>query len=112
MTDPATVRSEFLTGEPLSGELLADRLHCDVLPAEDALRYAIDIGAALTRAHSRGEIHGAVSPFSIVITESRAALAKPGDQDSESAAAYRAPEQVAGQAPDWRSDIFAFGALL
>ena len=104
--------SEFLTGAPLSGELLADRLRRDVLRPEDALQYAIGIGGALSRAHLRGAIHGAVSPFSIVISNAVAALAEPGDPDSELAAAYRAPEQVAGKAADWRSDIFSFGAVL
>jgi Tol biopolymer transport system component len=104
--------SEFLTGAPLSGELLADCLRRDALRPEDALRYAIDIGGALSRAHARGEIHGAVSPFVIVISDAGAALAEPGDRDSELAAAYRAPEQVAGKAADWRSDVFSYGAVL
>jgi Tol biopolymer transport system component len=105
-------KHEFLTDAPLSGDLLADKLQQDLLPPEDALRYAIDIGNALSRAHAAGLVYGAVSPGLIVITESGAALVKPGSLSPDMAAAYRAPEQVLGEAPDWRSDIFSFGALL
>jgi eukaryotic-like serine/threonine-protein kinase len=103
---------EFLTGDPLVGDLLADQLRQDLLAPQNALSYAIDIGNALSRAHAAGLIHGAVSPYSIVITQTGAALAKPISPVSEIAAAYRSPEQVLGQAPDWRSDIFSFGTVL
>ena len=112
MIDTSTVKSEFRTGAPLSGQLLSERLAQDSIRPEDALRYAIDIGSALSRAHSRGEVHGAVSPSAIVISGAGAALVKPSSLLSELALAYRAPEQVLGEAPDWRSDIFSFGALL
>jgi len=105
-------KREFFTDAPLSGDGLAEKLRQDLLPPEVALSYAIDIGSALSRAHAAGVVHGAVSPYSIVITASGAALAKPSQRAPEIAAAYRSPEQVHGQAPDWRSDIFAFGALL
>ena len=107
------VKIEFLTGTPLNGELLADKLSRDLVAPEAALRYAIDIGGALSRAHVKGVVHGSVSPYSIIVTEAgTAALVKPGSLATGDSAAYRSPEQVRGQAPDWRSDIFAFGLLL
>jgi Tol biopolymer transport system component len=107
------VKYEFLTRAPVSGELLTDKLRKDLLAPEDALRYAIDIGAALSLAHTRGVVHGSVSPHSILIVESGGAvLIKPNSLTAEASAPYRAPEQVRGQEPDWRCDIFAFGAVL
>jgi Tol biopolymer transport system component len=87
------------------------------LTPEDALQYAIEIGSALSRAHARGEVHGAISPSSVFITESGTAVlaavrSTPDAGVAQLAAAYRAPEQIRGEAPDWRSDIFSFGALL
>jgi hypothetical protein len=82
------------------------------LPAEEALRYAIDIGSALNRAHKRGAVHGKLSPHAILLTESGARIVRPVEGTDLDALAYRSPEQVSGEAPDWRSDIFSFGTLL
>ncbi len=113
MNNTIFLRNEFLTGSPLAGELLADKLRRDLIAPEDALRYAIDIGGALGRAHARGVVHESLSPYSIVITESgSAAVAEPDSPPADSGAAYRAPEQVRAQTQDWRCDIFAFGAVL
>src|ERR1035441_9583503 len=102
---------EFLSNGATQGELLADRLARGELAPEEALQYAIDIGAALNRAHSRGEIHGSLSPHAILLTSAGARVFEPVRADAR-AAAYRSPEQVAGAAPDGRSDIFAYGAIL
>ena len=98
--------------EPLGGDLLAEKLAQGPPPPEDALRYAIDIGAALNRAHSRGLVHGGLSPFSVLITSSGARVLQPLQEYDDRAAPYRSPEQVRGEPPDWRSDVFAYGALL
>ncbi len=102
---------EFLSNGRTEGEPLAARLAQGELTPEEALRYAIEIGAALSRAHSGGEIHGSLSPHAIVLTSAGARVLEPAGAD-ERAAPYRSPEQVAGAAPDWRSDIFAYGAIL
>jgi Tol biopolymer transport system component len=98
--------------EPLGGDLLAEKLAQGPLPPEEALRYAIEIGAALNRAHSRGMVHGGLSPFSIMISSTGARVLQPLGEFDDRAAPYRSPEQVRGEAPDWRSDVFAYGALL
>jgi hypothetical protein len=102
----------FTGGEPVSGELLVERLARDPLPPEEVLRYAIEIGAALNQMHLRGLVHGGLSPFSIRIASTGAQILPPLRGYDERAAAYRSPEQVRGEALDWRSDVFAYGALL
>ena len=111
VSDVGVKELEFLSNGPTQGELLADRLARGELAPEEALQYAIDIGAALNRAHSRGAIHGSLSPHAIVLTSAGARVFEPVRAD-ERAAAYRSPERVAGAAPDWRDDIFAYGAVL
>ena len=102
----------FTGGEPVSGELLVERLARDPLPPEEVLRYAIEIGAALNQMHLRGLVHGGLSPFSVRIASTGAQILPPLRGYDERAAAYRSPEQVRGEALDWRSDVFAYGALL
>ena len=111
VTDVSEKELEFIGDGPAQGELLADRLARGELAPEDALQYAIEIGSALNLAHSRGEIHGSLSPHAVLLTGAGARVFKPVGAD-ERAAAYRSPEQVAGAAPDSRSDIFAYGAML
>jgi Tol biopolymer transport system component len=102
----------FTSDEAVGGELLAERLAQGPLPPEEALRYAIEIGAAINRAHLRGLVHGGLSPFSVRIGGTGARILPPLREYDERAAPYRSPEQVRGEAPDWRSDVFAYGALL
>ena len=111
MIDVGVKELEFLSNGSTEGELLADRLARGELAPAEALQYAIEIGAALNRAHSRGEIHGSLSPHAILLTSAGARVFEPVRADAR-AAAYRSPEQVAGAAPDGRSDIFAYGAIL
>jgi hypothetical protein len=103
---------DFHGRQAIAGVTLADRLAQGALPAGEALRYAIDIGSALDRAHRRGAIHGKLSAHAILLTASGARIASPEAVRDADALPYRAPEQVAGGTPDWRSDVFAFGVLL
>ena len=112
MTEVGQGEVGFTGDEPVSGELLAERLAQGPLPPEEALRYAIEIGAALNRAHLRGLVHSGLSPFSVVIASTGARVLQPLAEFDDRAAPYRSPEQVRGEPPDWRSDVFAYGALL
>ena len=103
-------RLDFLNHEPVSGQLLSERLAAGPLAAEDALRYSIELGAAIGRVHSGGLVHGAVSPECIAITSEGLKLLQPAGT-LESRAPYTSPEQVRGEPADARSDIFAFGAV-
>jgi len=103
---------EFPSNEPIDGQRLADRLSEGALPAEIALRVALEIGTALHRAHAAGKIHGRVSPSAILLTGQGARLLRPEAVEEEAAAPYRSPEQVLGEPVDWRSDIFSYGSVL
>ena len=107
----AEIRLDFLSKELVAAELLSARLARGPVPAAEALRYAMEIGAALHKIHSRGLAHGALSPSCIALTGGGARILE-GTQSPEDHAAYRAPEQLRGEEPDARSDVFAYGALV
>src|SRR5260370_26563122 len=56
--------------EYLEGETLAERLKKGPLPVEQALRFAIDIAAALDAAHRQGVVHRDLKPANIILTAS------------------------------------------
>src|SRR5262249_39406164 len=59
---------DYLVMEHLEGETLAQRLTRGPLPAEQALRYGIEIAAALDKAHRQGIIHRDLKPGNIILT--------------------------------------------
>ncbi len=93
-----------------------------------AIRIALDVGEALSYAHHMGVIHRDLKPENILFNGKDRAkitdfgLAKVLLQASMSSASgfkgtllYAAPEQVDSStfgAPDWRTDIWQYGALL
>jgi len=124
---------EFIVMEYLQGETLAEKLAEGVLPLDDALAIAIEIGEALEAAHDRGIVHRDLKPANIMITPGGHAkvmdfgLAKPleiGSSREEEVASvltrqgsvvgtlpYMSPEQLTGEQVDFRSDIFSFGIV-
>jgi hypothetical protein len=103
---------DFLDRQPVEGQFLSDRLAFGALAAEEALQYAIEIGGCLNKAHARGMVHGCLSPRLVALTANGAVVLAPPTHPGADTAAYRAPEQVRGEQPDTRSDVFAFGAIL
>src|SRR5262245_23424597 len=131
---------DYLVMEYIQGESLADRLAKGPLPADQALRYAIQIADALDKAHRAGIVHRDLKPANIMLTKSGAklldfGLAKTRGNDSEAVITgqsnlqterisltgegtivgtfqYMAPEQLEAGQVDARTDIFAFGAVL
>ncbi len=110
---------EYLEGKPLTGPL----------PADDALRVAVQIATALEAAHRKGITHRDLKPANIMIAEDGsvklldfglAKLAAVNGTDITrtiagtvmGTAAYMAPEQAEGRPLDARSDIFSLGAVV
>jgi serine/threonine protein kinase len=118
---------ELLRGMPLS-RVLSSR-NGVALPRAFALAIMRDVGAALAYAHSRGVLHGDISPHNVFITNDgelrvmdfelsykqlqerwledvelskRAPVAAPG---------YASCQVLSGQSPDSRDDLFAFACL-
>ena len=78
-------------------ETLASRLADGPLPLPFALRCATDVAAALRELHEVGRAHGDVSPASVVLRHSGAALVPPSGLQRKI---------------DLRADVAAFGAVL
>ena len=127
--------ADFLVMEFLEGETLASRLARGRLPLDQALRHGIEMAGALAAAHSAGIVHRDLKPSNVILTKSGAKLLdfgiakarpdmaaaqstgttrQPISQDGAIAGTlqYMAPEQLEGHDADFRSDIFALGAVL
>ena len=130
---------DFLVMEFIEGESLADRLAKGALPAEQVLRYAIQIAGALDKAHRAGIIHRDLKPGNIMLTKSGAKLLDFGLAKFQSSGSgilssltsiptelhaltgegrilgtfqYMSPEQLEGKEADHRTDLFAFGTVV
>ena len=133
---------DYLVMELLEGETLADRLMKGPLPAEQVLKYGIEICEGLERAHKNGVVHRDLKPGNVMLTKAGAklmdfglaksvtagnapasgltgTLMSPGGSHPLTAQGtvlgtfqYMSPEQVEGKDADARSDIFALGAVL
>jgi len=125
---------DYLVMELLEGDTLAQRLKRGVLPLSKMLEVATEIASALTAAHAAGILHRDLKP-GIMLTKSGAKLlnfglakiraAAPAEKEVSDISApitaagmvmgtvqYMSPEQIRGQEADFRSDVFAFGAML
>ena len=90
---------------------LARRIAEGRLPVSEALRYAMQVGDALRKLHDAGEVHGAVTPHQILLTDRGAELSSELPAGNP-VTPYTAPEVLLGRPADARSDIFSFGAVL
>lgn len=127
------VGDDYLVMELLDGESLADRTARGPLPLMDVLKYGTQIAEALGKAHREGVIHRDLKPGNVMITKAGAKLLDFGLAKTVVSAGadgvtmqksltqegtivgtfqYMAPEQLGGEEPDARTDIFALGAVL
>jgi Tol biopolymer transport system component/tRNA A-37 threonylcarbamoyl transferase component Bud32 len=60
---------DYLVMEYLEGETLAERLNKGALPAEQLLRYGIEIADALDKAHRLGIVHRDLKPGNVMLTK-------------------------------------------
>jgi serine/threonine protein kinase len=124
----------FLVSELLEGESLRQTLERGSLSQRKAIEYGVQIAQGLAAAHEKGIVHRDLKPENLfVIKDGRvkildfglAKLATKTSSDSSEptltntaagvvlgTTSYMAPEQVRGEPPDPRTDIFAFGAVM
>jgi serine/threonine-protein kinase len=128
----------YLVMEYVSGQTLEDVLaRARILPPLRAIGIAAQVCSALTRAHEQGIVHRDIKPENIMLVagnerDSRHAeivkvcdfgVAKFMDPDAENAnltvagaifgsPPYMSPEQAAGAALDFKSDLYSLGVTL
>ncbi len=127
----------YIVSELVRGRTLREELRDGPLPRSELIPVLVAIATALEAAHERGIVHRDLKPENIMLTRDGFAkildfgLAKmvtPSAEDSEhtlqlevpgtnpgtilGTVGYMSPEQATGRRLDFRSDQFAFGAIL
>ena len=121
---------DYVVMELIRGRSLADRLEDGPIPIAEAVAIAGQVAAGLEDAHAHGVVHRDLKPGNVMLTERGqvkvvdfgVAWHAPdlGDQTMTSAQAgpisgtlpYMAPEQIRGDQPDARADVWSLGVLL
>ncbi len=116
----------YLVMEYVDGPDLRERVDTrGPLSPDEVVRIGADVAAALDAAHRQGILHRDVKPQNVLLApDGRARLTDFGSARLESQAtvtatggivgtlAYAAPEEMAGQRADARSDVFSLGLTL
>ena len=124
----------YFAMEFVEGELLSAKISAGGLTTEAAVRFGTQIASALDHAHSRGIVHRDLKSANVMITRegvvkvldfglaqritqeeleaTRSLAARPESIRIQGTLPYMAPEQLRGEPPDVRSDIWALGIVL
>jgi serine/threonine-protein kinase len=124
----------FIAMEHIDGKPLGELIPPDGMPVDTLIRYAVQISGGLGHAHERGVIHRDLKASNIAVTReghakildfglavhpaadkdeaTRSLDAPVGRSGISGTLPYLAPEVLAGQEADARSDLWAFGVLL
>jgi Tol biopolymer transport system component/predicted Ser/Thr protein kinase len=127
----------FIAMEYVAGKTLDRLMAGHGLRVNEALKYAVQMAAALAKAHSAGIVHRDLKPTNVMVTDDGLVkvldfgLAKLTEAvptgEAETVASvgpvteegtivgtvgYMSPEQAEGKPVDARSDIFSFGSVL
>ena len=116
---------EFIPGETLQERLRRLNSQKRTLPLVDVVRFAINLCDALDYAHQRGMIHRDIKPANIMLDVYGQAILMDfgiakllgGQQHTATGAVigtamYMSPEQIQGERPDVRSDLYSLGITL
>lgn len=113
----------YIAMELLTGKTVRQLLHeKGRLPVDQTLNILLQVARALDYAHKQGVVHRDVKPDNIVVTEeglvkltdfgiARVAndLLRTQKEVLMGSPAYMSPEQILGEAIDYRTDIFSLG---
>ena len=119
----------FLVMELLGGELLSDRIARGALPHAEAVGIIVPLMSAVAALHLAGLVHRDLKPSNVFLTADGvklldfglarhtridAAFTSPSLTLAGAVSGtlrYMAPEQVTGDPPDERTDVFALGVM-
>ncbi|HXY07317.1 MAG TPA: protein kinase [Terriglobales bacterium] len=126
----------YLVSELLEGATLREHLERGPLPVRKAIDYGVQMARGLDAAHEKGIAHRDLKPENLFVTKDGRlkildfGLAKLTERQAlpdvrattisaetepgmvMGTVGYMSPEQVRGEAADYRADFFAFGAIL
>jgi YVTN family beta-propeller protein len=116
----------FIAMRYVQGSDLQRLLDDGPLDPDRAVAVCTQVASALDAAHGRGLVHGDVKPSNVLLdTDEHVYLAdfgltrrvtEPGERSlaglSLATPAYAAPEQIRGEEPDGRADVYSLGCLL
>jgi hypothetical protein len=117
----------YIVSEYVPGPTLRTVVGSGPLPAPQVLDIATQLARALAAAHAQGVIHRDLKPenvirtapgvvkildFGIARTDHLTATTDADAGGTPGTPRYMAPEQIRGEAVDFRADVFAFGLLV